>query len=306
MKRFWFILVVQVLLTVSLTFPQAHKGRGKMGGVVSDKRGNPIEGVKVKLFSARAGSGFETLTNKKGEWKALWIAGGRWNIDFEKSGYEPKKINVEIREFQKVPDLEVELKKAEGMIVSDDLKAALEEGNRLYDEGKYDEAIGVFREMLQQYPDTYIIHMNLGNSFFQMEKYKEAVESYQKVLEYDTGNIDALVAVGNSYFNLGQIDVAMEWYNKIKIEEIKDATVLYNVGNSFYENSRQEEALRYYRRAVEIKKDFLEAKYQLGLTLIALEKQGEALKEFEEYLKYDSESSRASQVRGFIEYLKKK
>ena len=44
----------------------------------------------------------------------------------------------------------------------------------------------------------------------------------------------------------------------------------------------------------------------MGLTYVNLQKTVEALAAFEAYLKVDPDSSRADQVRGFIEYLKKK
>jgi tetratricopeptide (TPR) repeat protein len=295
-----------IILITCFLFPQAHRGKGKIKGYVYDEEGNPLEGVRVKLFSVRTGSGFESETNEKGEWRALWIVGGSWNIDFEKPGYEQKRINIEIQEMGKNQDIEIKLKKIEGMAISDDLMAVLKEGNRLYENKQYEEAINLYQEILGEFPDSYIVHLNIGNSYFQTEKYEKAIESYSRVLEQDTGNVDAIMAIGNSYFNLGKTNEAMEWYSKIKFEEINNPVILYNVGNSLYENSRFEEALKFFRKTIEVKNDSLDARYQLALTLTALERYNEALKEFEEYLKYDSESSKASQVKEFIDYLKKK
>jgi tetratricopeptide (TPR) repeat protein len=80
---------------------------------------------------------------------------------------------------------------------------------------------------------------------------------------------------------------------------------LFNVGTIFYNNSKYEDALKYYKKSVEVKEDFLDGIYQSGLAYLALGKNAEALKEFENYLTQDSDSDRASQVKGFIEYLKK-
>ena len=43
----------------------------------------------------------------------------------------------------------------------------------------------------------------------------------------------------------------------------------------------------------------------MGLTYLALGDNNAALTEFERYLTFDPDSERATQVRGFIEYLKK-
>jgi tetratricopeptide (TPR) repeat protein len=63
-------------------------------------------------------------------------------------------------------------------------------------------------------------------------------------------------------------------------------------------------ALKYYERAVELQEDFLDALYQLGLTYLSLTRNEEAIKTFEDYLNQDQDSQRASQVKGFLDYLK--
>jgi len=82
--------------------------------------------------------------------------------------------------------------------------------------------------------------------------------------------------------------------------------VLYNIGSNFYSQGQHQEALKYYRKAVELKGDFLDALYQLGLVNLTLGNNQEAIDVFTSYLKHDSESGRADQVRNFIEFLKKK
>jgi tetratricopeptide (TPR) repeat protein len=304
MKKF-IILFSLILFLVAFLFPQGYRGKGKIRGFVYTEDGKPIEGVKVKLFSLKAGSGFEVSTDKNGEWKALWIRGGTWHIDFEKIGYEIKKISVEVKEFEKNPDIEIKLKKIEGLILTEELKNALSEGNKLFEEGKYKEAMEVYNKILKDNPEAYIIYLNIGNCYFKMEDYQNAEENYKKVLEKDPNNINAIIGIGNSYLNRGNKEEALKWYGRVEIEKINDEIVLYNMGNSFYENSRYNEAEKCYKRAIEIKKDFLDAIYQLGLTYTALSKYQEAIQTFESYLQYDSNSDRANQVKNFIDYLKK-
>lgn len=180
------ILILMVLFACALVFSQVWTGQGRQIGFVYDEEGNPLEGVKVKLFFVKRQSGFELTTDANGKWVAIGVKGGTWHIDFEKKGYMTKKITWNILDFRQVnPPVKVKLKKVEGLVVSDKLK-----------------------------------------------------EDYKK--------------------------------------------------------------------AVEIKEDFLDGIYQLGLVYLNLGKNAEALNEFENYLKNDPDSEKASQVRGFIEYLKRK
>jgi len=295
-----------LLILTGAAFPQGYKGQGRFGGTVTDADGNPLEGVKVRLFCVRGQSGFDTETNKEGEWKANYVRGGPWDIDFEKPGYMPKKISAQINEFAKNRPIEIRLEKMEGPAVSDALKAELVKGNALFDEGKYEEAIAAYQGILAASPEAYIVHRNIGNCYFQMQKYAEAEAAYRKILENDPQNAEAMLLIGNCYSNRGENDKAMEWYNKIDFEKITDPTVLFNIGSSFYKQSQLEPALKYYKRAVEIQADFLDAIYQLGLVHLALNNTAEAAAAFESYLKLDAESERAGQVKGFLEFLKKK
>jgi len=304
MKRL--ILFFLIIFSSLLLFSQSYRGQGRLIGVVYDQDGKPLEGVKVKLFSERGGAGFELVTDANGEWKANYIRGGGWKIDFEKVGYLPKKINVNIQETTHNPQVEIKLQKVEGLVITDEFKEALAEGNRLFGEKKYEDAIKSYEAIIGAYPYAYIINKNIGNCYFQLQKYDIAEQYYQKVLEKEPDNAEIMLLIGNSYANRGENEKAMEWYNRIPFEKITDQMVLFNIGSSFYSQSKFEDALKYYKRAVEIQKDFLDAIYWLGLSYIALGNNQEALATFESYLKYDSSSETAARVKGFIEFLKKK
>ncbi len=305
MKKLAFLPVV-LLLSAPLVFSQGYKGQGRFTGKVTDEQGKPLAGVKVKLFSLKGQSGFETETDKDGEWKALYVRGGTWNIDFEKPSYIPKKLSVEVKEYDRNKPIEIQMQKAEGLVITEELKAALSKGNELYEAGKYEDAVAAYQAIVEVNPDAYVIYLNIGNCYFQLQKYDLAEECYRKVLDKDPQNAEAMLLIGNTYTNRGQDAQAMEWYNKIDFEKISDPMVLFNLGSNFYKQSKLDEALKYYKRAVELKPDFLDAIYQLGLTYLAKNSYPEAIAAFENYLKLDPDSERAGQVRGFIEFLKKK
>jgi tetratricopeptide (TPR) repeat protein len=305
MKRPIFFIGFMIFFSL-LALSQDYAGKGRIQGTVTDEEGNLLEGVTVKLRWVKTGSGFDVLTNSKGVWKASWIRGGTWHIDFEKSGYDSKNISVEINQLLKNPPIELMLKKAEGLVLKDDLKEDFKKGNMLYEEGKYKEAIESFKLIIENHPDAYIINMNIGNSYFQTKDYNQAEEYFIKVLEKEPENPNIIIAIGNCYSNRGDTAKALEWYKKIDVEKIDDPVVLYNIGTHFYNTSQYNEALKYYQKSVDIQKDFLDGIYQLSLSYLAMQNNAKALIEFENYLKYDPDSERSSQVVAFIEYLKKK
>jgi Ca-activated chloride channel family protein len=81
------------------------------------------------------------------------------------------------------------------------------EGNRLYAEGKFEDATGKYNEALVDHPDSVPLHFNLGDSLYRQGKYDEALGAFGQV---PTGDADptrtARVAynAGNAKYRLGE------------------------------------------------------------------------------------------------------
>ncbi len=301
-------IVLFLSLFLSILLPgaaQGYKGQGRAAGVVTDAQKKPLPGVTVKLFSLKGQSGFETVTDAGGEWRAAYIRGGGWNLDFEKEGYIPKKIVVELKDYARNPRIEVSLERIEGFVVLEALKEGVDSGNKLFDEGKFEEAAKLFEGLVAEDPNAYILYKNIGNCYFQLQRYDLAEESYLKVLAKEADNAEVMMLIGNTYSNRQDPAKALEWYGKIDIAKIIDPTVLFNISTAFFSQSNFAEALKYSQRAVEINPGSTDALYLTGLISLNLGNREQAIGAFERYLKLDSASERAAQVRSFLEFLKK-
>jgi tetratricopeptide (TPR) repeat protein len=300
------ILSLTVILAAGLLAAQDYRGKGRVSGIVLDQDNKPLEGVRVKLFSVKANGGFEVATDSEGKWLGTWMVSGAWNVDFEKLGYEPKKLQVDIAEQRKNPDMKVNLKKIEGLVLSDELKELLNKANELFDKNDYAGALAGYADILKKYADAYFLYRNIGNVYFAQEKYDQAEEAYKKVLEKEPANVAATLGIGNCYANRKQTDKALEWYGKIDFEKIKDATILYNIGTTYTNLNKYEDALKYYKRSTEVDPKYVDGFYQMGVTYISMGKTAEAIVAFEECLKIEPDGSKSAQVKGFLDYLKKK
>jgi len=292
------VLVLAILLTAQ------HAGKAKMKGVVTDEQGQPLEKVKIKLFSENGQSGFEVESEKDGSWKAFWIRGGVWDIDFIKIGFEPKRISISLDESGKMFDVPIRLKKMQGVMLTKELMDELEKGNQLFNQQKYDEALAVFIKMITENPEAYIIHMNIGNCHFEKKEYDQAIASFMKVLETEKDHIKAVISIANSYSNKGDQEKALEWYGKLSLDKIDDADAIFNIGVNFLNKGDMAASITYFKRSVELKPEFLEGWFQLGVAYTAVSNYPEAKAAFENYLKYDPNSERAAQVREIMKSLK--
>lgn len=145
MKKSVLICGLLMVLTLSLALgAQDWKGKGRLAGLITDKAGAPLEGVRVKLFSLKAQEGLEVKTDKSGRWKAAWIRSGGWNIDFDKIGYGPKKLVVDISESKKNPDINLSPAKVAGLVITEEVKDLLGRGNELFDKKDYDGALTLY------------------------------------------------------------------------------------------------------------------------------------------------------------------
>ena len=177
---------------------------------------------------------------------------------------------------------------------------------QLFEQKNYAAALEGYSAIMAKYPDAYIIWQNVGNAHFAQEQYDKAEEAYRKVLAKTPDDPHAIVAVGNCYMNRNQTEQALEWYGKVDFAKIDDPTVLYNIGLNFFNLSKFDEALKYFQRSVEIQKSFEDGYYQMGLAFVSMQKKDEAIAVYEQFLKDFPESAKVDQVKGFLEYLKKK
>jgi tetratricopeptide (TPR) repeat protein len=115
------------------------------------------------------------------------------------------------------------------------------QGNKLYNQGKYDEALSAYQKAQAEQPDLAEIHYNIGNTLHRKEDYQgAAAETLQ---------------------GLSKADPDMR------------AQAYYNLGNSFYRQGQFAEAIAAYKEALKLNPDDQDAKHNLELAQQQLEKQ---------------------------------
>ncbi len=80
------------------------------------------------------------------------------------------------------------------------------DANKLYAEGKYEDAAAAYNAALVDRPDSAELHFNLGDATYKQGKYEEAVNAFQKVETAGDPKRESRVAynVGNASFRKGQ------------------------------------------------------------------------------------------------------
>ena len=120
-------------------------------------------------------------------------------------------------------------------------RADVQEGNRLYREGRYDEAHEKYLEALRAAPDSPVIRFNDANALYQSDEFARAVDAYR-----------------------GAIEAA---------DPVLEAQAWYNLGNALYRQQQVEGALEAYKEALRRNPADTDAKHNLEVALEQLQQQ---------------------------------
>ena len=132
-------------------------------------------------------------------------------------------------------------------------RAELNEGNRLYEEGRFEEAHEKYLEALRDAPESPLARFNDGNALYQTQEYRRALEAYRQAIE--VGNPSG-TPPGNSSGDPSLAGPA--WYN---------------LGNALYREGQFQESLDAFKQALRIDPGEDDYKHNLERALEQLEQQ---------------------------------
>jgi len=108
------------------------------------------------------------------------------------------------------------------------------EGNRLYRDNRFDEALQKYQEADLAVPDSALVDFNLGAALYKKKDYAKAIEHFTKALNSEDKNLEA-----DALYNIGNCK-----YRQAKLKEDTDPSSAVNL---------MRESLDYYKRSAEIK-----------------------------------------------------
>jgi DnaJ family protein C protein 7 len=92
------------------------------------------------------------------------------------------------------------------------------EGNDAFQEGKFDDAINIYTDVLQIDPQNDVLNSTIYNNraaaYMKLKKFKEAKEDATKSIESDPTNLKAIIRRANCYLSLDQFEEAVRDFEK--------------------------------------------------------------------------------------------
>jgi tetratricopeptide (TPR) repeat protein len=276
---------------------QEGRGQGRLTGYVVDEVNKPIEGALIVLEYLQFTHKLTTVSNAKGQWGFIALGRGTISLTTTKEGFDPSTIELDISGVKRNPEPKIILKKAAGNVTaespSDSAKEILVQGNALFEEKKFVQALALYQEFSDKYPSFYRIRQNMANCYMELQEYDQAIAEYQKVL--DGLNAEAadkkdnkLLAqvfsgIGDAYMRQNKFAEAEEYFKKSIDIDPGDPALAYNVAEIMMQARNPDEAIRYYEMAIRIKPD--QPKFYLKLGYAWLNK-GHNQKAVEAFAKF--------------------
>ena len=191
------------------------------------------------------------------------------NIENEKSSFVPQQKIILDTNFSK------------------DTVVLLEKGNALYNQGKYQEAIEWYDQVLQTDPNNETARYNrflaneylskgkqgytvpkrsqennflkdaveltkIGNALCTQGKYQEGVQYFDKALSIDPKNVKALLGKGGVLAFQDKYHESLEYFDKALRIDPKNGVALFSKGATLYQQNKYHESLEYFDKALRI------------------------------------------------------
>jgi tetratricopeptide (TPR) repeat protein len=312
-NKFLVNLVMVFLLAVGL-HAQAGQGRGRLSGSVKDETGKPVANATITLELENSGKKFETTSNQKGDWALIGLGTGRCNLMVLADGYLPVTQQVTVSQLNRNPAVNFVLKidvEKKARLKDEAAMTLLDQGNNLYNDRKYQEALAIFNQFAQENPSIYHIYLNIGDCSREMQDYKTAMEQYNLAIEKAKLASDTVIqakglaSIGEVYLRQNDFKTAQEYFKKSLDLNPKDEVLAYNVAEIFFNNQKVDDAITYYTLASQIKPTWGTPFLKLGYAYLNKADYDKALASFDNFLKVEPNSDQAPVVQAVIDSLKK-
>ncbi|GEM_PF-599370 len=306
--RKWIILLTVLFLSLGLLAQHTPRGKGRIQGVVVDQFGKPIPDAQIEVIHLETGFKRSTKTDKEGKWAILGLGTGMWRIVAKAKGYLPGYTEQFVHQLSRNPDITITLRKMTGLqaLLSDrNAMKKLEEGNKLFEEKKYEEALKKFKELTEEYPELFELHINIGNIYYEMGNYEKAIEEFNYVITQAEKNREKLgddvtddiiarayAGIGNCYIKQKNYPKAKEFYEKSVQAYQNNSGVAFNLGELYYAEGNMDKALEMYKLAAQLKPSWDKPYYKLGYVYLAKAEMEKSLEAFKKFLELADENSK--------------
>jgi tetratricopeptide (TPR) repeat protein len=224
------LAVLALLATSGRISAQDWTGDSRIQGKVVDENGQPVQGAILKLRFASENAGPDVRTDKHGEFSAIALAGGTWNIDVEAPGFIVRKLSVSVPGGDgRIPPLDITLKKDVAAEQQKQLQGLLAKGDELYKQGRFAEARAEYEKVLAARPDLMEVHRSIALTYGRQHDYANALKEMDIVLAKYPDDNTLLLLAADAAMRLGDASRAQQYASRLDMAKMNDTDPIVNL-----------------------------------------------------------------------------
>jgi Flp pilus assembly protein TadD len=309
------MLAIAALAVLSLAAPVAAQTH-RLGGVVTDAQGKPVEGANVVITQVGGSARYTAKTDAMGQFNQIGLIGNiEYSVTVSKDQLTATRSQL-IRgggTTQHRIDFVLMAGRPDGTMpagvdAAAELQKTFSEGLDLIRAGKFDEAVPKFESVAQLNAKCSDCFYNIGFAYFQKKDYDKAEVAYKKAIEIKADYADAYTDLAKIYTIQRKFDQAAA--ASAKAAEFGatpapgslaggagNADALFNQGVTLWNGGKIADAKKSFEAAIAANPNHAEAHYQLGMALINEGNLKGAAAEFDTYLKLAPNGPNAAQAK---------
>jgi len=130
-------------------------------------------------------------------------------------------------------------------------RAAFERGDAAIAQGRYNEALAIFAELVREFPDLASGHTALADVAVALRKYQVALNALTTAIKLSPNDPELHNQLGATYYRAGQRDRAAQAFQQALALDPTNLNVHINLAEIARAQGHHDEAARYYRQALE-------------------------------------------------------
>jgi Flp pilus assembly protein TadD len=278
----------------------------RVAGFVKDEAGQPIKGATIRAENPDAPLGSLTAaTDDKGRFAIIGLARGEWMFTAEAPGFQSQftELNI-VRTGTPLPPIVFAMPKAvvrppagvEGLTAKD-LQQQLGAADALFQQQKFEDAVGIYRSILRGAPSLSVVQLQIGAAYRSLKDYDKAIAAYNELIKAEPENAKAQVGLAMASMEQGLTRAAAG--------PGSNRDVFYSLGEIKSAKNQTDEAIGWYQKAAAADTSWGKPLYRLGTLAMKNGDKDGALKAMSQVVAVDPTSPEAEQARTAIEQLKK-
>lgn len=127
-------------------------------------------------------------------------------------------------------------------------------GNNFYFQGKYNQAIKIYNDYLESYPDDANAYFNLGLTYLILLDEEKAINYFIEAYKKNSKHIPSIYNLALYYFKKKDYDNSMLYFNQLISLDSKNPDAYYKIGLVEYEINEFDKAREHISKAIELDK----------------------------------------------------